>query len=444
MTTVHADRHLTDVSFAAPLMLRRYAAVRSRTQRLCAPLAIEDYVVTAMTDTSPAKWHLAHTTWFFETFVLLPHVAGYRVFDPAFAYLFNSYYVQAGERHCRAQRGLVTRPTVAEVYTYRAAVDEAIVSMLHKDVSDEVKRLVELGLQHEQQHQELLLTDLKYLFYANPIKPAYDQDPLVGAVPTVPPDGETDLNLAVQGNEWIEITPGVAEFGVSVDRAFSYDNEGPRHPRYLSPARLATRLVTNEEYAAFIRDDGYKRAELWLSAGWATAQDRRWDAPLYWERDEDTPLGWRGFTLAGMQPLAPHDPVYHVSYYEADAYARWRSMYDVPNGRLPTEFEWEALAPQPPDRGDVSFLDGVRSGRDAANFYGTVWQWTMSPYVGYPGYRPRAGALGEYNGKFMSDQWVLRGGSIATPPGHTRRTYRNFFPADARWQFCGIRLAADA
>jgi len=422
------------VGVESPLA-RRYRAVRGRTERLCAPLAVEDYVVTAMTDASPAKWHLAHTTWFFETFVLREGVEGYGVFDPAFAFLFNSYYVQAGERHCRAQRGLVTRPTVAEVYAYRRFVDEAMLGMLARGVTEALAAVLEIGMQHEQQHQELLVTDLKYLFDANPIKPAYDERPLMGAVPVVE---SGDAGRA----QWIEIVPGVTEFGGD-GGGFAYDNEGPRHPRYMANARVAAGVITNAEYAEFVRDGGYQLTALWLSAGWAIAQERGWACPLYWERDEDTPLGWRGFTLAGMQALRGEDPVCHVSYYEADAYARWRSLRDVPGARLPTEFEWEAVAPEPVDRGDVAFHGGAHGGRDVGGFYGAVWQWTMSPYVGYPGYRPCAGALGEYNGKFMSDQWVLRGSSIATPPGHTRRTYRNFFPADARWQFSGIRLAVD-
>lgn len=431
-------RHTSD----RPTLRQRFEAVRQRTEQLCRPLAIEDYVVTAMTDTSPAKWHLAHTTWFFETFVLQPYVADYRPFDPAFLYLFNSYYVQAGERHCRAQRGLVTRPTVDEVYKYRRAIDSAIVALLETmdetDSSRDIAAIMEIGLNHEQQHQELLLTDLKYLFYANPIKPAYDAAPLVGDVPTIPGPRATSARP-----QWTTLAAGLTDIG-HVGEGFAYDNEGPRHTAYLHASRVARTLITNAEYLEFMRDGGYARPELWLSAGWAVVQDRAWDAPLYWERDDDTPLGWRGFTLSGMQTLDPDDPVCHVSYYEADAYARWRASRDVPGGRLPTEFEWEAVAAEPLDVGDVFFDGASRSGRDVDGYYGTVWQWTMSPYVGYPGYRPPPGAIGEYNGKFMSDQWVLRGGSIATPPGHTRRTYRNFFPADARWQFSGIRLAADA
>jgi len=421
----------------------RYSAVRARTERLCAPLATEDYVVTAMTDASPAKWHLAHTTWFFETFVLVPHAPNYRPYDPAFAYLFNSYYVQAGERHCRAQRGLITRPTVREVYEYRHAVDEAIRGLLGGLMDDagdvrgrEIATLVTTGMQHEQQHQELLLTDLKYLFSVNPLQPAYDATPITGAAPAIGTKED-----AAHATSWIDIAPGVAEFGYAGD-AFCFDNETPRHRRYVDSARIATTLVTNAEYLAFMADGGYRRAELWLSAGWATAQERRWESPLYWERD-DSSLGWRQFTLAGVQPVQPDAPVCHVSYYEADAYARWAASRDIPGARLPTEFEWEVAAPSPEDSGDVTYANGDHGARDAGGWYGAVWQWTASPYVGYPGYRPAAGALGEYNGKFMSDQWVLRGSSLATPPGHVRRTYRNFFPADARWQFTGIRLAVD-
>lgn len=418
----------------------RYRAVRARTERLCDPLAIEDYVVTAMADASPAKWHLAHSTWFFETFVLARFAPDFRPYDPAFAFLFNSYYVQAGERHCRAQRGLVTRPTVAEVYAYRHAVDAAMHAILAGAPDDgELATLVTVGLHHEQQHQELLLTDLKYLFFANPIRPAYDRHPVVGAVPTL----GAPFASRSDAIEWRTLAGGVAKVGHAGAR-FAFDNETPRHPQYIAPARVATRPVTNEEYARFIEDGGYRRPELWLSAGWATAQERGWTAPLYWERRDGTALGWHAFTLAGMQPLEPHDPVCHVSYYEADAYARWAATDEVPGARLPTEFEWELAAPAPMSG---AFANGPHSpnGPDGAEgWYGAVWQWTQSPYVAYPGYRPAPGALGEYNGKFMADQWVLRGSSMATAAGHARRTYRNFFPADARWQFAGIRLATDA
>ncbi len=436
MTTISPDVLKGNDTAVPASSMRRYTAVRDRTERLCLPLAIEDYVVTAMVDASPTKWHLAHTTWFFETFVLREHAPDYQVYDEAFAYLFNSYYVQAGERHCRAQRGLVTRPTVEEVYKYRHAVDEAVGRLLAGEVPDDVRQVLELGTHHEQQHQELLLTDLKYLFYANPLRPAYDEHPLVGDVPVLP------MNDTRTGDAWVRVKDGVAEFGHD-GQGFAYDNEGPRHKRYLNAARVSLFPVTNAEYAEFIEDGGYERPELWLSAGWGVAQERGWHAPLYWERHSDAPIGYRGFTLAGIESLMPGHPVCHVSYYEADAYARWRSTRDVPGARLPTEFEWEAVAPDPPDAGDVAPDGGKKCGCDAHGFYGAVWQWTMSPYTGYPGYHPAPGAIGEYNGKFMSDQWVLRGSSIATPPGHTRRTYRNFFPADARWQFSGIRLAVD-
>ena len=283
---------------AASTLFRRYHAVRQRTERLCRPLAIEDYVVTAMADASPAKWHLAHTTWFFETFVLQEYLDGYHQFDPAFAYLFNSYYVQAGERHCRAQRGLVTRPTVAEVYTYRHAIDAAMAQLLSHTISPEAANVIEIGMQHEQQHQELLVTDIKYLFDANPIKPAYSDDPLTGSVPTQSPADHASSTT------WIDVAPGLAEFGYE-GPDFAYDNEGPRHPRYLYPARIATQLVTNAEYAEFITDNGYRRAELWLSAGFGVAQENAWDAPLYWTRDDDAPFGWRGFTMSGLHALQP-------------------------------------------------------------------------------------------------------------------------------------------
>jgi ergothioneine biosynthesis protein EgtB len=447
-----ATRHITSSSISQPPLIDQFTAVRARTERLCRPLAIEDYVVTAMTDASPAKWHLAHTTWFFETFILSKFLPSYRVYDPAFLYLFNSYYVQAGERHCRAQRGLVTRPTVAEVYEYRRAVDDAMYVLLSEYLDDEMTSesestntrndliaLVTIGLNHEQQHQELLLTDLKYLFYANPIRPAYDETPIVGAAPKLNfPEG---VDSSYRNGSWIDIPAGLHEFGHD-GGGFSFDNEGPRHPRYLAAARIAPYLVTNGEYLQFMLDGGYQRPELWLSAGWAVAQERGWDAPLYWERDESSSLGWHHFTLAGTLPINPDDPVCHMSYYEADAYARWFSTQhsDV---RLPTEFEWESAAPLPNDMGDFFYANGDHGARDAHGWYGTVWQWTASPYIGYPGYRPAPGAIGEYNGKFMADQWVLRGSSIATPPGHARRSYRNFFPADTRWQFTGIRLAMD-
>ena len=393
-----------------PILRDRYDAVRARTQALCAPLETEDYVVSSMPDVSPTKWHLAHTSWFFETFILAEHAPAYRSPNPRYAFLFNSYYVQAGERHCRAQRGLATRPTVGEVFAYRAHVDDAmhgLIDSIAGDADHPAARLIELGLHHEQQHQELLLTDIKHVFWINPLRPTYSAGE---AAPLAhPSNARSDWRSGPDGVQWI----GHEGAG------FSFDNEGPRHRVFLEPYKLAGRLITNGDYLAFIADDGYRRAELWLSAGLATVQDGNWEAPLYWERDGD---GWTEFTLGGTRRLtgaALDEPVCHVSYFEADAFARWAGA------RLPTEFEWEATA-----RSDA-----------VEQLYGDVWQWTQSAYVAYPNYKPTTGAIGEYNGKWMADQWVLRGSSRATAAAHARLTYRNFFPSDARWQFTGIRLA---
>lgn len=424
----------------------RYAAVRAQTEALCDPLAVEDYVVSSMPDVSPTKWHLAHTSWFFETFVLAPHDPSYRPRDPRYAYLFNSYYVQAGERHCRAQRGLVTRPTVAEVFAYRAHVDEAMARLadrIGEDPAHPAAGLIEIGLHHEQQHQELLLTDIKHVFWMNPLRPAYRPDDRPDARARTPAAG------AVPALRWHEVPEGVHRIGhpsagarQAAGDGFAYDNEGPPHRVFLDTFRISSRLVTNAEYLAFVEDGGYRRPELWLSAGLATVRDRGWEGPLYWER---TPDGWTEFTLAGGGPVDPAAPVCHVSYYEADAFARWAGH------RLPGEAEWEVAARPAPV--DGRFVEGARwhpgpahggAAGHPAQLYGDVWQWTRSAYGAYPGYRPAAGALGEYNGKWMADQWVLRGASCATPRSHARVTYRNFFPSDARWQFTGVRLASDA
>ncbi|HKO15674.1 MAG TPA: ergothioneine biosynthesis protein EgtB [Gemmatimonadaceae bacterium] len=410
-----------------------YDVVRAQTEALCAPLVTEDYVVSSMSDVSPTKWHLAHTSWFFETFVLARFAPSYISPNPRYAFLFNSYYVQAGERHCRARRGLVTRPTVEEVFAYRHHVDEAmraLVARIADDPAHPAHALVELGLHHEQQHQELLLTDIKHVFWMNPLRPAYRERPPAagGAAPPL---------------RWHAVPEGVYRIGHD-GPGFAFDNEGPAHRVFLEGFQLASRLVTNAEYLAFIEDGGYRRPELWLSAGLAMVQDRGWEAPLYWERGPD---GWSEFTLAGTCPLNPAEPVCHVSYFEADAFARWAGH------RLPTEAEWEVAAGGAPVEG--SFVesglhhpapvpDAVPDERHPAQLYGDVWQWTRSPYVAYPGYTPAAGAIGEYNGKWMADQWVLRGASCATPRSHARPSYRNFFPSDARWQFTGIRLARDA
>ena len=414
-----------------------YDAVRGLTETLCEPLVPEDYVVQAMPDASPAKWHLAHTTWFFEQFLLTRHVPGYRVFHPRFAYLFNSYYVTVGERHCRPRRGLLSRPTVAEVYEYRRHVDRHMRQLLANPGATELAELrpvIEIGLNHEQQHQELLLTDVKYAFAVNPLYPVYRERP--AAAPAAAP---------VPALQWERFDEGLRWLGHAGD-GFAYDNEGPRHRVWLDGFEIASRPITNGEFRAFIDDRGYQRPELWLSAGWDAVQQNRWDCPLYWEPSEGG--GWQNFTLAGMRPVDDAEPVCHVSYFEADAYARWAG------GRLATEAELEVAAGDVP--ADGNFVDdglyhpaalsggpiaddGARSG-----FYGATWEWTRSQYLPYPGYVAPPGALGEYNGKFMCNQFVLRGGSCATPRSHIRRTYRNFFPPEARWQFSGIRLARDA
>jgi len=411
-----------------------YTAVRAQTEALSAPLQTEDYVVSSMVDVSPTKWHLAHTSWFFETFVLRPHAPAYVPLDDRYAYLFNSYYVQAGERHCRAQRGLATRPTVAEVYEYRAHVDEAMRALLDAiggDAAHPATSLVEIGINHEQQHQELLLTDIKHVFWTNPLRPVY--------VPRlVESPGETPPVA------WIDVAGGVYRIGHDPDAAgagFAFDNEGPAHRVFAESFSLASRLVTNAEYLEFVEDGGYRAAPLWLSNGWATVQQGGWTAPIYWEKSD---AGWSEFTLAGTRPLDPAEPVCAISYYEADAFARWAGY------RLPTEMEWEIVAGAAPVEG--RFVEARRfhpgpaaaDGKGPQQLYGDAWQWTQSPYVAYPGYSPAPGAIGEYNGKWMSDQWVLRGASCATPQSHARRTYRNFFPSDARWQFAGMRLAKNA
>jgi ergothioneine biosynthesis protein EgtB len=405
--------------------------VRAFTESLCAPLATEDYVVQSMPDVSPTKWHLAHTTWFFETFVLVPHAPGYRPYHPDYAFLFNSYYVQAGERHCRAQRGYISRPTVAEVFEYRHHVDAAMHVMLEhaEHGSSDVARVVEIGLNHEQQHQELVLTDIKHVLSVNPLRPAYREDT----------GGGHDAGVAHSAAPvaWVEFAGGLHSIGHDGD-GFAYDNEGPRHRVWLEPFALAARLVTNAEYTAFMDDGGYQRPELWLSLGWATVQEHGWTEPFYWEQRDGE---WWHCTLGGMRRVAPDEPVCHVSYFEADAFARWAGA------RLPTEAEWEVAAANVPVAGN--FADGAalrplpaqRGATGLQQLYGDVWEWTQSQYSPYPGYQPPAGALGEYNGKFMCNQFVLRGGSCATPPGHVRATYRNFFPPDATWQFTGLRLA---
>jgi ergothioneine biosynthesis protein EgtB len=408
--------------------LARYREVRDATEALCAPLAIEDYCIQSMPDVSPAKWHLAHTTWFFETFILLPCAPGYRAFDPRFDHLFNSYYQTVGSPFPRARRGLLSRPTVEEVRRYRAYVDRAMEDLLGQCPPAQaatVSARVELGLHHEQQHQELLLTDIKHVFSINPLKPAYR--PL--------PHAATDAAAPLA---WVEYAGGVHEIG-HAGPGFAFDNETPRHRVYLNDFALASRPVTNDEYLAFMEDGGYRRPELWLSDGWAEIRAAGIEAPLYWERREGA---WWTYTLGGMRPVQGAEPVVHLSLYEADAYARWAGK------RLPTEAEWELAAAAQPVRGNFSDAGWLHprpapSGAAPAQLYGDVWEWTASDYAPYPGFRAPAGALGEYNGKFMVNQRVLRGGSCATPPGHVRPSYRNFFYANTRWQFAGVRLADD-
>ena len=412
----------------AERLLAHFGAVRRLTERLCEPMATEDYVVQAMPDASPAKWHLAHVSWFFETFVLRPRLPAYRPLDERYAVLFNSYYNGVGPQFSRPARGHLSRPTVEEVYAYRAHVDKAIRTLLEgePDGADAAAAIIELGLHHEQQHQELLVTDLKYNLSVNPLCPVYDRS------------AGTALSIDVPPLERVRLPGGDVEIGHD-GAGFAFDNERPRHRVLLAPYALGSRLVTNGEYFEFIADGGYERPDLWLSDGWRTAQERGWRAPLYWEGSAGA---WSVYTLAGIVDVPPQAPVSHVSYYEADAYARWRGA------RLPTEQEWEHAADGETARGTL--LDetprepgSAPSAAGLVQMTGDVWEWTASAYLPYPGFRPLEGALGEYNGKFMVNQMVLRGGSCATPRSHIRRSYRNFFPADARWQFSGIRLAYD-
>jgi len=431
MSTPVVDRSPSPSPTAAELA-QAYRRVRGFSEQLAQPLELEDYVVQSMPDCSPTKWHLAHVSWFFETFVLGSTLDDYRSLHPQYTYLFNSYYNAVGERHCRPKRGLISRPTVKETYAYRAYVDEHMLDLLELASAETVERIaptIVLGLHHEQQHQELLVTDLKHGLAQNPLHPAYVEQP-AGRLSTPPP------------LRWEAFSGGVVWIGHE-GPGFAFDNEGPRHRQFVHPFELASRPVTNGEYLAFMADDGYQRPELWLSLGWATVQDNGWQAPLYWERHDDR---WLVMTLAGLREVDPAEPASHLSYFEADAYARWA------DARLPTEAEWETAAEGVPL--DGNFVDSGRfhprpldastdGGRGLQRLFGDVWEWTQSSYSAYPGFRPAPGAIGEYNGKFMCNQYVLRGGSCATPASHIRPTYRNFFPPDARWQFMGLRLARD-
>ena len=421
MTIVHAASRTNQ--------LARYLEIRRTTEQLCRPLAIEDHVLQAMPDVSPTKWHLAHVSWFFETFLLTPHLPGYEPLDRAYTFLFNSYYNGVGPQFSRPARGHLSRPTVADVFAYRAWVDrgmERLLAAMDIERAGAVAALVELGLNHEQQHQELILTDIKYNLAVNPLHPAYHATAVPRGTATAPLD-------------WRELRGGLVPIGYD-GAGFAFDNEGPRHTVYLRPFRLADRPTTNGEYLEFIDAGGYRTPGPWLSEGWRAVQERGWQAPLYWERQDGS---WWTQTLSGFLPLDLHAPVTHVSYYEADAYARWRGA------RLPTEPEWEHAAARLPiggnlqERGIFHPLPAT-SDEPLAQLFGDVWEWTQSAYAPYPGYRAEPGAVGEYNGKFMVSQLVLRGGSCVTPASHIRASYRNFFPPDARWQFSGIRLAEDA
>ncbi len=419
-----ASLFLSSTQSSHSVAVSDYPQIRGLSESLCHPLEIEDYSVQTMADVSPPKWHLAHTTWFFETFLLIPHLPGYSCFDSNFGYLFNSYYEGVGERHPRPQRGLLSRPTVAQIYRYRAYVDQAMAELLPVE---ELHDLIRLGLHHEQQHQELLVTDLKHILATNPVGPVYREaiDPTPG-------------RSVAQTERWLDYPGGVHQIGWD-QAGFAFDNETPRHSVYLQDFMLASRLVTNGEYLEFISAGGYQQPEHWLSEGWTTVQTQGWRAPLYWEQIEGQ---WWIMTLAGLRPLDPDEPVCHVSYFEAEAYARWSGH------RLPTEAEWEMAASLVPLQGN--FLESERfhpvpaTGSSRPDqMFGDVWEWTQSAYLPYPGYQPWAGAMGEYNGKFMCNQMVLRGGSCATPQSHMRLSYRNFFPPAARWQFTGIRLGAN-
>jgi ergothioneine biosynthesis protein EgtB len=413
----------------------RYNAVRQFTEQLCRPLATEDYVVQPIEDVSPPKWHLAHTTWFFEQVVLERFVPAYRRYHDTFYFIFNSYYQAFGDRASRDLRGTLSRPTVEQVYAYRAAIDRRVrdlIESIPEDKLSDVAALIELGLHHEQQHQELLVTDIKYIFASNPLLPLYTERrlPTVGSAPPA---------------EYVDFTGGTREIGCD-GADFAYDCEGPRHTVYVAPFSLMNRLVTCGEYLDFMEDGGYTNPDLWLSNGWDVITSRGWRAPLFWVEANG---GWQIITMSGIREVSPAEPVCHVCHYEAEAYARWAGK------RLPTEAEWEVAAQSIDDKAYIGnfveekYFHPAPAGTFAENhalrqMFGDVWEWTSSAFLPYPGYRREPGALGEYNGKFMNDQTVLRGGSCATSRSHLRPTYRNFFQSDRRWQFTGFRLAADA
>ncbi|MEX2604679.1 MAG: ergothioneine biosynthesis protein EgtB [Gracilimonas sp.] len=408
-------------------LINRFKTIRDFTEAITEPLEIEDYVIQVTENASPAKWHLAHTTWFFETFLLEKEVEDYDPIHPQYSYLFNSYYLQTGVPHCRARRGNISRPTVKQVFEYRESINEHVINLINSASEEQYEDwapVIEIGIHHEQQHQELLMTDLKYMFSQNPLNVAYKkvERPKVKSIPE---------------HSWTSFSEGVYKIGHNGD-GFGYDNEFPRHKTYIHDFELANRLVTNGEFIEFIKSGAYSEPKWWLDEGFSTIRDEGWEAPLHWRKNEGE---WWQFTLNGLERIDPNEPVTHVSYFEADAYARWKGY------RLPTEQEWEVSAKHLPVEGnfaDAGFLHPItlRSEEEGLQqMFGEVWQWTQSSYSPYPGYKPLPGALGEYNGKFMCNQYVLRGGSCATSKSHFRKTYRNFFHANERWQFTGIRLA---
>ena len=436
----------TAATAATPALLDRYTAVRNATTDFCRPLSPEDLMVQSCPEASPVKWHLAHTSWFFETFVLREFLAGYHPFHPDFLWLFNSYYNSLGEMPEKKLRASFSRPPLDAILAYRTHVDLAIATLLQGTLEDDAARRIVLGLQHEQQHLELIATDIKHALFTNPLHPAFLPAPAPPSSPTLAPP-----------QDWVSFPGGLVPIGITPNPAdtvaFAFDNETPRHQVFLQPFALSTRLVTCAEYLAFLDDGGYSRPELWLSEGWITLRAQAWQAPLYWYRDTATQSGWSIDTLYGFQSLddLSETPVCHLSFFEADAFARWSSLSN-PGHRLPTEFEWEhAASHHLPPSSPASHLDSTHLHPAPATnisglqqLFGELWQWTASGYTGYPGYHPLPGALGEYNGKFMSSQVVLRGSSCVTPSSHARLTYRNFFSPATRWQFAGLRLAQDS
>jgi len=431
VTTFKQESTLVTHSQSNQYFVEQYQKVRHFSEQLCEPLVTEDYVIQSMPDVSPTKWHLAHVSWFFETFLLSPALPDYQSLHPQYAYLFNSYYNTLGERHCRPKRGLISRPTVKETYEYRRYVDEHVLDLLEKIDERQLAELapiMTLGLNHEQQHQELMVTDIKHVLSCNPLSPTYRARTPTGASNITP-------------LEWVSFPEGLYWIGHE-GSGFAFDNEGPRHRQFVQSFQLASRLVTNGEYLEFMEDGGYDNPLLWLSEGWATVRAEEWQAPLYWEQRDGR---WWMMTLSGLREVDKAEPVCHVSYFEADAYARWA------DARLPTEAEWEVAAQEAPVEGNFvesglyhpAPLNASTTDGKLAQMYGDVWEWTQSSYAPYPNFRPGPGAIGEYNGKFMCNQYVLRGGSCATSLSHIRSTYRNFFPANAQWQFMGIRLAKE-